>query len=457
MMHRMEIELPRPCSFYENIYDFEVLLDKAACGTFKLNGKEFTLAAPTMLASRLAIFDDTIYRVSLNALTEASLRFYRSGHIRTFGLIDYFSILFLTRYEWGLAFAHSAANSIERASKDNAVYHFEAARKHSEMFSYGLAVHFSALLLGVPIDRFYFILASGTRPDFRTRVSRAELVAAGVGVGALAPSGALVELEVKSLQGWGSFRSAGKQGKLLLKNLSDKASGKPNVTHLCIGVALPGLSPTKRTKTRILIADPGDAVPLDNRQQGILLLEESLTLLLRHCLWSTLIEAIEWLRDLRQSGVASPIYSNRLPMSGESALTDHEAELYREVEEILKEDHYEIVMAQYDERQFEGRLVNDVLSRLGQLGRREMTRDEARERLRSDNLGNVWFSGVDIHWTQNFSRRDLNGMLSYGVKQRGGRDLSGRSAYCYFEVPMNDEWRSKIRDALSSALRREEW
>jgi len=354
-------------------------------------------------------------------------------------LSDYLSILFLTRYEWGLAFTRSTAGSIERVANPKAVYHFEAGRHHSEMFAYGLAVHFAASLLRIPVDRLFFISASGARPDFRARVSLAELTAAGASIGALAASGAIIDLEVKALQGWASFRSNGEQGKLLLKNLADKASAKPNHVHLCVGVALPGFSPTTRTKTRILVADPGDGERVGHFEQAILLLEESLVLLLRHGLWPTLAKALTWLRDLR------------------GHWTEHEAELYADVNRYQEMDQYRIVTVQYEGRTFNGRVFNDVLGRLGQIGRRGMSREEAEERLRADNLGGSWFSGVDVDWIAIVANRDLHGLLSYGVQERGGRDLAGGSAYYYSEEPMNDDIRQFVRTQLSSALRPQRW
>ncbi len=438
MIHRREVELPQPVTFYEDNYDFEVKVDNNACGSFTLkDGTKFSLSASALLAPVLSALPTT-HTASLVELTEASLRFYRSGGINTFALSDYLSILFFTRYEWGLEFAKSAVGSIEQVPDSKAVYHFEARRRHSEMFAYGLAVHFAASLLHIPVDRLFFISASGSRPDFRARVSFAELTAAGASIGGLTASGAIVELEVKALQGWASFRSDGEQGKLLLKNLADKASSKPNNAHLSIGVALPRHSPTTKTKTKILIADPGNAMYLNQKQQATLLLEESLVLLLRHGLWSTLAKALAWLKDLRE-------------------LTQHEAELLARIEKYLEMDQCRIVEETHGNRTFNGRIFSDVLGRLGQTGQRGMSREEAEERLRTDNLGSVWFSGVDDSWSKIIAEQNIDELLSYGVRERGGRDLSGKSAFYYNEEPMDEEYRKAVRSELSMAMKPQRW
>lgn len=441
MFHRREIELPRAPEFYETEYEFEVIVDKSACGSFTMtDGTKFNLAAPTTLAPQLKTIGGQ-HRASLNDLSAAALRFYRTGDVNMFELSTYDSVLFLTRYEWGMAFSASATNSIERATGAKAVYHFEAMKHHTEMFSYGVAVHFAANLLGIPVDRFFFMTdaTKGTRADFRARISRAELLAPGSAVAAVAPSGIIVELEVKCLQGWKSFRATGEQGQSLLHNLSQKASAKSNHAHLCVGVALPSKSPTTRTKARVLVADPGDPQPLSETEQGVILLEEALVLLLRHGLWPTVARALDWLRTLR------------------GKLTDHETELYKDVERFANMEQYRIVTFHHDDRTFNGRIYNDVLERLGQPGRRGMTKDEAEQRRLGDLLGNTFYSGVDEEWLEIIAEQYLDGLLSYGTAMHGSRDFKTKSAYYYRVEETTDEIRRLVRNALTGALRPNRW
>jgi hypothetical protein len=116
-------------------------------------------------------------------------------------------------------------------------------------------VDFVANLLDIPIDRFFFTPAGGARPDFRARVSAAELSANGIA--ALSTSGHVVRLEVKARSGWASYRHEGMDGLDLLHDLSKKAASKANCVFLAVIVSVPGKGQKRARRTRIILADPG--------------------------------------------------------------------------------------------------------------------------------------------------------------------------------------------------------
>ena len=432
MFHRREIELPRDVSFYTQDREFKLVVDASACGTHtSAAGVPFVVPHPIVIQKALTKADKTL-TASVNDLTRAALRFYRTGGVNQFELSSYDAELFLTRYHWGRSFARSVTNSLERASGSERVYHSEALKVHSEMLAYGVAVHFLAELLAIPIDRFFFISKSGSRPDFRARVTQTELLASSGSVGALSSSGSIVNLEVKYLHGWATFRSNG-SGKGLLENLAKKAAAEPTKMHVCIGVGLPSTSPTQNSLAKVLIADPGEPIPLGRNEQAILLLEEALVLLHRHGLWPALAHALAWLLELR----------------GE--LTMNEKELESQLEVYRDIGQYRIILRDAGNRLFNGREFSDVVARLGQVGARGMSRTEAQERLDMDSLGRVFYSGVDVEWLNVIEARDLESLLHYGVGIAG---RSIHSAFFYEEVPMQEEERLGVRRDLRLALNR---
>jgi hypothetical protein len=173
-----------------------------------------------------------------------------------------------------MAFEENSRSSLKHSTQGT--FHPEALRAHTEQFGYGLSVHFVAKLLGISIDRFFFIDAAGSRPDFRVRISAAELASSSGGnVAALSPSGYQVQLEVKARTGWAKYRK-GEKGLELLQNLSIKAASKPHFATISLVISLPSKDQTRETRARILVADPGDPQMLDTKAQLLLLLEETL-------------------------------------------------------------------------------------------------------------------------------------------------------------------------------------
>ncbi len=440
MLVRHEIELPQLESFYTDELVFEVKVDGSACGTFTRLDQartKFTLSSPTVLAPLLTPVNGTQHRTSLESVSSAALRFYRSGDVKTFAPAEYISVLFMTRYQWGLAFQKSAKTSLEHRPRGTRALHSEAVKTHTEHLAYGLAVHFVAKLLGIPIDRFFFLTAAGARADFRTRVSTAELSSAGGGsVGMLSAAGHIVGLEVKARTGWASHRCTSKDGIELLYNLSKKAAARPNDSFLSVIVAMPDKTPSPRTRTKLIIADPGEPVALHKNEQLLLLLEESLLLLVRHGLWPTLSSALTWIKELR------------------GALTANEAELDEFIERHDGQRQYRLLTKEHSGRRYNGRIFSDMLLRLGRHDERGMSRVEAEQRLSNDDLGRAWYSGADWVWINAVQDRNAETLLTYGVRGVGELDLSAQSAFLLEEEPMTDDLRGAVRDSLRQALRR---
>ena len=436
MRVRHEIFLPKDQAFYTTNRVFEVSVDTAACGTFIwTDNTRFTLAASAGALAPLLAACPREHSVSLKTISEGAMRFYRSGGVHSFSEADHVSMLFMTRYLFGHAFAVSRTNSVEHAYPQAAVFHGEALAAQTELFAYCLACHFAAKLLGVPIDRFFFITADGARADFHARVTATELRQKGVGLGALAPAGFIVELEVKARTGWASFRSTGWQGLALLKNLHAKVALRPARAFLGMIVALPGQPGAPRTRAKIVIADPGDAVPIGVEDQTILLLEQAISLLYQHGLWPTLARALAWLQELRP-------------------LHERELELRELVDRFLGMAQYRLEEREYDGRMFNGRTFTDVVARIGQINNRRMSIDEAEERLRLDDLGHAWYSGIDVAFVRVIEERAGDQLRHFGVRgQDANRDLSGGTAFRIEEEPMTEELRESVRNVLRLALR----
>jgi hypothetical protein len=354
MRLRHDLELPCPETFYAKKLDFEVKVDGSVCKLFtRKDGSKFSLEAPTLLAGLLSSVSGTVHQASLEDLSEAALRFYRSDTVRLFSPAEYIDVLFWTRYQWGMAFEENSRSSIKHSTQR--IFHPEALKAHTEQFGYGLSIHFVAKLLGISIDRFFFIDAAGSRPDFRVQLSAAELASSSGGnVAALSPNGYQIQLEVKARTGWANYRK-GEEGLDLLQNLATKVASNPNFATISLVISLPGKDQTRETRARILVADPGDPPMLPRKDQLLLLIEEALPLLVRHGLWPTLSSALDWLRTLR-----GHIKESELILSGF-------------IEGHRNQTQYRIVQKVHEGRTFNGRIFSDVVLRLGHMGERGMS------------------------------------------------------------------------------------
>jgi hypothetical protein len=266
MQLRHDLELARPETFYTKQLEFEVKVDDSVCGSFaRKDGSTFSLQAPTLLAQQLSSVHQTIHLASLEEISEAALTFYRSGTVRPFSPAEYIDVLFWTRYHWGLAFEENSKSSLKHSTQGP--LHPEALRAHTEQFAYGLSIHFAAALLGISTDRFFFIDAAGSRPDFAVQVTAAELASSNGGnAAALSVSGHQIQLEVKARTGWANYRK-GEDGLDLLQNLSTKAASNPDFATISLVVSLPSGGQTREKHARILVADPGDPRMLNEKEQ----------------------------------------------------------------------------------------------------------------------------------------------------------------------------------------------
>jgi hypothetical protein len=427
-----EIALPQPESFYTKPLLFDVKLDGSACGSFLKDGAKFTIDAPTLLASDLALANGTSHKATLETLSSAALRFFRSRNARQFAPAEYISLLFLTRYNWGLAFQESSQGSLRHVPPKVATLHGEAVRTHTEQFAYGLAIDFVATLLGIPTDRFFFNTGVGPRPDFSARVSAEEL--SSHGIGALSVSGHVVHLEVKARTGWGSYRHKS-EGLSLLQDISNKAASKPTCAFLSVIVSLPGKNNRRGTRARIILADPGEPTALEENDQVILLLEESLHLLVRHGLWLSMRSALDWLRRSRGG-----------------RLTAGEEDLLKFTEGNRNEIQYRLLRETRNGRGYIGRFFSDVELRLGRFGERGMTKTEAEERVARGDLGRVWYSGADQSWINAVQDQDIESFLRYGIRTEEAGSFV-KSAFILEEQTMTEEIAASVLNGLDAALR----
>lgn len=436
MQFRHDVELPCSEDFYTKSLGFEVKVDSSACGSFTgKDGSTFSLEAPGLLAGPLSSVNNTVHQATLEQLSEAALRFYRSDTVGDFSVAEYIDVLFWTRYQWGMAFEENSKSSIKHRFQGK--LHPEALRAQTEQFGYGLSIHFVAKLLGIPIDRFFFIDAAGSRPDFYVQISAAELAASSGGnIAALSADGHQIQLEVKARTGWASYRTGSDDGLSLLRNLSLKAASKPEFATISLLVSLPNKDQTRATFARILVADPGDPPMREKKDQVLLLLDAALPLLVRHGLWPTLSSALQWIQDLRGD------------------LNDGELPLLKFIQGHSGRAQYSIVTKVHDGRTFNGRIFSDVVLHLGRVGERRMSQSEAQSRLETDDLGRAWFSGADKNWMEIVQKHDGEGLLTYGLGGHGQPDLSGHSAFLLLNEPMTDEIRASVRNELKNALRR---
>lgn len=436
-MHlRQELILPQTEAFYTTPLLFSINVDSFACRILSLNGAQFTVGKPSLLASALSAANKTLHSADLESVSIAALRFFRTSGVRSMAPAEYATLLYLTRYHWGLAFEHGKTGSLQHAEGPLPVLHSEATKPCTEQVAYGLAVHFLATMLGIPTDRFFFVSGSGARPDFTARISLEELRSNGIC--ALSPSGHVIQLEVKARTGWASSRSTGKQGLALLQNLSTKSATNPNNAFVSVIVSLPNKKQSRsgRSRTKLIVVDPGEPKVLAESAQLMLLLEESLPLLIRHGLWQALVSALNWLGRLRELSRPEKDLIARFDGGRPS------------------QPQSKITVRQHEGRTFNGRIFSDVVLRLGQPGERAMTRSEAENRLALGEFGSAWFSGADISWLKIIQTEDATALLRYGVRGEDTIDLSAKSAFRMADEPMEEDIRNSVRIELNNALKR---
>lgn len=435
-----EITLPKDNGFYSTKRVFPVELAGGACSTYTdTDGKSFTLEMSPAMRTAFTARHGRNHAASLGEITECAMRFYRTGTVAPFNFAEFMDELFLLRNDFGHAFRPTKTNSLGGNPYEESKRHAEASRHSTELFGYGLSVHFLAHALGIPIERFFFITKAGVRADFHARITAREMVAAGAAIHLINPAGQVVRLEVKAKTGWGSFRG-GADGADLGLNLAKKAAGSTDKIFCGLLIAIAGRGPAARGKTKILIADPGDPDPLPLQQQADIILDELLTLSLRFGLHEFAKSVLSWMIEDADSRELATTPDGRMRARRRTAL------LARLPSQPRWDLNVSETIAEEDDRVFVGSTASELLTRIGTADQRRITRPELEELIRLRRLGSVWFRGVDQRIVEIISQRDIRALLAYGVRGAGGPDLSGRSAFRVEEAVADD----KVRDTIAS-------
>lgn len=180
---------------------------------------------------------------------------------------------------------------------------------------------------------------------------------------------------------------------------------------------------------------------MSETEQAEFILREVLSLALRYGLWQTSQSSLKWIEEL---GVD---------------LNKNEQEL---LQRSRPEDKYVTVSRQFNGKTFRGRVFSETLYMLNRTGRRGMTEDEARERLRLQEYGPNYFCGLDETMQEIIERRDINGLLNYGVGRSkatlsvgiASKSVSstGTSAFIQLEEELRPGEAEEIRNSLERAL-----
>ena len=194
--------------------------------------------------------------------------------------------------------------------------------------------------------------------------------------------------------------------------------------------------PSHSTKTKLILADPGTPKKLPHNTQLLILLEESINQMLKHGLWPTLSSLLKWTAKIKENTTAN------------------EKELLKGVKKYEDKSQNRLVTKQKDGRHFNGRIFSDVVLRLGSMGNRGMSREEAKWRLDGSHFGHIWYSGVDSDLIEIIQSENVSGLLEFGVgsESDGGRPY--KSAYLMENEEMTEDAKKAIKRDLEIALKR---
>ena len=180
---------------------------------------------------------------------------------------------------------------------------------------------------------------------------------------------------------------------------------------------------------------------MSETQQAEFILREVLASALRYGLWQTSQSALKWIKELGFS------------------LSENEQDL------LLRsspEDKYVTEPRSSNGKTFRGRVFSETLSMLNRTGRRGMTEDEARERLRLQDYGPNYFCGMDEAMQEIIERRDIAGLLKYGVGRSkemlatgtavDSVSSTGNAAFIQLEEELRPGQAEEIRNSLERAL-----
>lgn len=398
----MEMErsfkLPREKNFYTKLYQFPVKIDKFACGDFTLdNGTAFNFNISSIMRPILDNVNEN-HIVSLDEIAQSSMRFYRTGGINSFQFSEYQDMLFQTNYRFGQIFEETKNESIGYRPASKSKIHSEAKKSTTELFGYGLAINYAANILGIPLERFFFITKSGARADFHTRVTEEELRTRGVTIGALSAEGYIVHIEVKARTGWSSFRSNNNQGKELLYNIAKKSELMPDRSFLAILVGLPSQSESLSGQTDIVIADPGEPVIIPKDEQLAILLNEILFLAYRFGIWDVVIDTLNWMYCI----------SNNISNS----ISNKHKELSNLASVMLKHNKTNLVTIQSKNNIYIGRHISELSLSMENF---ESKQKNINEFIEDDKIKRIWFCGIDQKLFEIIKNKRDEDLLGYGL------------------------------------------
>lgn len=443
---RREIVLPHDSAFYTTPRPFRVRLDTDACGELEHNGDRFSLKPSLDMQKFMATWPDE-HEVSVKEAAEFAVRFDRAKGLPTWSVAQHRDAITMALKRFGDTYTVGKADSLAPRARR----HTEAFRKANELLAYGVALHFVATVLRIPPERFFLRGDNGeARPDFMARVRSEELRGAGLHLGAISHRGMVINIEVKSLFSHASFRAKSVAGRQLLHQIWKKSEhlgkGQP---MLAIAVAL------KEAKSVsapfIIIADPGDVERMPDEDLLPTLLSELVVLFNRFGVYGGAGGALRWLEHIGELKTPSA----------------REAELMEE----RKGTDQPLPVEEISGRDFRGRIFSDLLAGLGQTGDRPVSESEVRSRLDADELGEIFFSGVDDELLEIVHAKNKSALLEFGLgttpqghplaEQQGStrsvslRDQSGIPRRWFAQKPLPAaDYRQSIRAEVRAQLNR---
>lgn len=443
MQMTQDITLPKTEDFYTKPYEFSVSLVGGACRDYVDPGpprKVLPLHLDSSMQKAIQGYGPH-HKASLEDIAASSIQFFRTAAGDS-EILDHHELRFMMAYDFGRVMTcglnGNTGTRLGPATRTTSMRHSEAVKRTTEMFGYGLSLHFTASVLGVPTDRFTFILGSGSRPDFEATFTPDEIIAAAPTLQTLNPAGQRVYVEVKARVTWGSMRERNDSTGLLL-NCARKAESCSDGIFLAILIALPPYSDSPRRTPHILVADPNDPPALSPEKQAEFLLERYLFHAQRYGLHLLKLRILQWLRQLDVD----------LSEVRRGELQDLEAKYQRE--EGTKDPL--LVRREVNGRTCQGRFFSSLLERLGRPGNRRLTIEEAERALEDDGpIGKKYFAGVDEDLVTIIASQHMQRLLTFGVRGMGSVDLTAKSAFRTQDYQVETEERKQVRNAISQAL-----
>ena len=177
---------------------------------------------------------------------------------------------------------------------------------------------------------------------------------------------------------------------------------------------------------------------MNETQQAEFILREVLALALRYGLWQTSQSALTWIKEL-----------------GADLTKSEQGLLLRP----RPDDKYVTVPRSAHGKTFRGRVFSETLYLLNRTGKRGMTKDEARERLQLQEYGPNYFCGIDEAVQDIIERRDISGLLKYGIARTKegsilGSSSMGNSAFIQLDEELRPGEAEEIKNSLERALSR---